>query len=347
MTVCAVVDCGQYRDEVRKHARYRFIVGGSGWLYRVKYALVYRFLPASWIYRWRIAGDYDVEAAFTEGLPTRLLAAAPGGKSGKAGETRKIAWVHVDLEARPWTQGVVFRSLDEEKRAYGRFHAVAHVSRTVKEAFERRFGTHPGSVVVHNPVDRDEALAKSAAVEGVPEKKCFRIISAGRLEEQKGFDRLIRALARLKERGRTAELVLLGEGRLRNDLERLAAGLGVSESLLMPGFLENPYPWMAGADLFVCSSRSEGMSTVVTEALILGVPVLAVECSGIREQLGMGRFGLMVDNDDEALARALEDFVSGRESCAEWREKAALGGRQVAYATAVREVERLLEGAGK
>ena len=57
VTVCAVVDCGQYRDEVRKHARYRFIVGGSGWLYRVKYALVYRFLPASWIYRWRIAGD--------------------------------------------------------------------------------------------------------------------------------------------------------------------------------------------------------------------------------------------------------------------------------------------------
>ena len=78
VTVCAVVDCGQYRDEVRKHARYRFIVGGSGWLYRVKYALVYRFLPASWIYRWRIAGDYDVEAAFTEGLPTRLLAAGPG-----------------------------------------------------------------------------------------------------------------------------------------------------------------------------------------------------------------------------------------------------------------------------
>lgn len=140
-------------------------------------------------------------------------------------------------------------------------------------------------------------------------------------------------------------MVLLGEGSLRSDLERLAAGLGLSESLLMPGFMENPYPWMAGADLFVCSSRSEGMSTVVTEALILGVPVLAVECSGIGEQLGMGRFGRMVDNDDEALARALEDFVSGGESCAEWREKAALGGRQVAYAGAVREVERLLEGA--
>ena len=83
VTVCAVVDCGQYRDEVRKHARYRFIVGGRGWLYRLKYALVYRFLPAGWIYKWFIAGDYDVEAAFTEGLPTRRESAERPGRPGK------------------------------------------------------------------------------------------------------------------------------------------------------------------------------------------------------------------------------------------------------------------------
>ena len=83
VTVCAVVDCGQYRDEVRKHARYRFIVGGRGCLYRLKYALVYRFLPAGWIYKWFIAGDYDVEAAFTEGLP------AGGRACGKARKGRE------------------------------------------------------------------------------------------------------------------------------------------------------------------------------------------------------------------------------------------------------------------
>ena len=168
---------------------------------------------------------------------------------------------------------------------------------------------------MHNPVDRDEVLAKIRRRGGVPEKKCFRIISAGRLEEQKGFDRLIRALARLKERGRTQSWFFLEKDASETIWNGWLPGWEFQNPLLMPGFLENPYPWMAGADLFVCSSRSEGMSTVVTEALILGVPVLAVECSGIREQLGMGRFGLMVDNDDEALARALEDFVSGRESC--------------------------------
>lgn len=338
VTVCTVTDCGPYRDEVRRRVRYHAIVGGSGWLYRIRYALVYRFLPARWIYKWWVAGDYDVEVAFTEGLPTRLLAAAPDGPAAR------IAWVHVDLEARPWTQGVVFRSLEEERKAYARFRTVIHVSGTVREAFERRFGVHPDSRVLHNPVDQDEVRLKAASAEDVPGKKHFRIVSAGRLEEQKGFDRLISAFARVREHGWEAELVILGEGRQREELERLADGLGVADCLLMPGFRKNPYPWMASADLFVCSSRSEGMSTVVTEALVLGVPVLATECSGIREQLGMGEFGRIVDNDGDALAAGMEDFLSGRESCGAWRKKAAEGGRAVAYGSAVRAVERLLEG---
>lgn len=338
VTVCTVVDYGPYREAVRSCARYRTVVKGRGWLYRIRYALVYRFLPAGWIYRWSIAGDYDVEVAFTEGLPTRLLAAAPEGKS------RRVAWVHVDLEARPWTQETVFRSVQEEREAYARFQSVVHVSQTVREAFERRFGAHAGSVVLHNPVDQDDVRSRAAAAEEVPEKKYFRIVSVGRLVEQKGFDRLIAALARLKERGWTAELVILGEGSLRGELERQASALGVADSVLMPGFLENPYPWMLSADLFVCSSRSEGMSTVITEALVLGVPVLAVECSGVREQLGQGRFGRIVDNHDEALVHGMEDFVSGRESCEAWREKAVLGGREVVYGNAVRKVEHLLEG---
>lgn len=338
VTVCTVVDCGPYREAVRSCARYRTVVKGRGWLYRIRYALVYRFLPAGWIYRWSIAGDYDVEVAFTEGLPTRLLAAAPEGKS------RRIAWVHVDLEARPWTQETVFRSVQEEREAYARFQSVVHVSQTVREAFERRFGAHAGSVVLYNPVDQDDVRSRAAAAVEVPEKKYFRIVSVGRLAEQKGFDRLIAALARLKERGWTAELVILGEGSLRGELERQAAVLGVADSVLMPGFLENPYPWMLSADLFVCSSRSEGMSTVITEALVLGVPVLAVECSGVREQLGHGRFGRIVDNHDEALVHGMEDFVSGRESCEAWREKAVLGGGEVVYGNAVRKVEHLLEG---
>lgn len=138
VTVCTVVDCGPYREEVGKYAHYRTIVGGRGWLYRLKYALVYRFLPAGWIYKWCIAGDYDVEAAFTEGFPTRLLAAAPEGKA------RRLAWVHVDLEARPWTQGRCSGRWRRKGRLTPVFKPWRHVSQAVREAFERRLERMPG-----------------------------------------------------------------------------------------------------------------------------------------------------------------------------------------------------------
>ena len=63
----------------------------------------------------------------------------------------------------------------------------------------------------------------------------------------------------------------------------------------------------------------------------------------VREQLGMGKFGRIVENHDEALAGGMEDFLSGRESCEDWRERAARGGDEVAYESAVRKVEHLLE----
>lgn len=338
VTVCTVVDCGPHRDEVKRHARYRTIVGGKGLLYRLKYALVYRVLPARWIYRWWIAGDYDVEVAFTEGFPTRLLAAAANKKAAR------IAWVHVDLEARPWTQGLVFRSLEEERDAYARFQRVVHVSGTVRDAFERRFGEHPGSVVLFNPVHREQVLAKAASESDVPDRTRFRFLSVGRLEKEKGFDRLLAAFARVMRGGRDAELVILGEGPLRAALEQQASDLNIFGSLLLPGYKENPYPWMASADLFVCSSRCEGMSTVVTEALILGIPVLAVECSGIQEQLGEGSYGRIVANDTDALFGGMEDFISGTEPIEKWRAAAAEGGRCVSYRETVGKVEQLLEG---
>lgn len=338
VTVCTVVDCGPHRDEVKRHARYRTIVGGKGLLYRLKYALVYRVLPARWIYRSWIAGDYDVEVAFTEGFPTRLLAASPKKKAAL------VAWVHVDLETRPWTQGLVFRTLEEERNAYARFQKVVCVSGTVRKAFERRFGAHPGSVVLLNPVNREQVLAMAAMKSDVPPRRRFRFLSVGRLEKEKGFDRLLAAFGRLWRNACDAELIILGEGPQRAALERQADDLGISSALQMPGYKENPYPWMSSADLFVCSSRCEGMSTVVTEALVLGIPVLAVECSGIREQLGGGTYGRIVANDTDALFGGLEDFVSGREPIEQWRAASAQGGRCVSYREAVGKVEQLLEG---
>lgn len=132
------------------------------------------------------------------------------------------------------------------------------------------------------------------------------ILGAGRLERQKDFPTLMRAFALLR-RERPCRLVILGDGGAREGLTALAAELGISEDLQMPGFQANPFRWMARADLFVLSSAWEGSPNVLTEAMALGTPVVATDCpSGPREVLAAGRFGPLVPvGDAPALARAM------------------------------------------
>ncbi len=132
------------------------------------------------------------------------------------------------------------------------------------------------------------------------------VLGMGRLTRQKDFPSLIRAFAWLRQR-RPARLILLGEGRDRAALAELAAGLGVTDDVAMPGFIANPYPWLARARLFVLSSAWEGSPNALTEALALGVPAVSTDCpSGPREILDGGRHGPLVPvGDVDALARAM------------------------------------------
>ena len=132
------------------------------------------------------------------------------------------------------------------------------------------------------------------------------IVSAGRLSRQKNYALLLDAFARLR-RSRPARLVILGDGPDRGALLRQAARLGVMADVRLQGFEPNPMRYFARAGLFVLSSRWEGASNVILEALACGCPVVAVDCpAGIREQLDHGRVGSIVPpRDAEALAVAM------------------------------------------
>ncbi|MCW2613932.1 MAG: glycosyl transferase group 1 [Frankiales bacterium] len=133
------------------------------------------------------------------------------------------------------------------------------------------------------------------------------VVANGRLAIQKGFDLLIEAHARVLAAGLPHRLVITGEGPQRAELEALVARLGVTSSVDLPGFAANPYPTIAAADVFVLSSRSEGLPLTLLEALALGAPVIATECgSGPRTVLGDCVFGELVRSGSvEALADAL------------------------------------------
>ena len=129
------------------------------------------------------------------------------------------------------------------------------------------------------------------------------LLGAGRLTRQKDFPTLLKAFAQVRAQ-RPCRLVILGEGRERADLQALAGTLGVAADLHLPGHADNPYAWMAAADLFVLSSAWEGSPNVLTEALACGTPAVATDCpSGPRELLADGAYGPLVPVGDTAALR--------------------------------------------
>jgi glycosyltransferase involved in cell wall biosynthesis len=144
----------------------------------------------------------------------------------------------------------------------------------------------------------------------------------GQLIPRKAFHVLVEALARLGTRHSGLVGVVLGEGPERAHLQRLAESHGVR--LLLPGYLANPYPTLAGFDVAVLPSRAEGMPLVVVEAMALGVACVATPAAGTAELVEDGVSGLLVPPGDTVrLAAALDELLAD----AALRQRLAAAGR--------------------
>ncbi|RJR38281.1 MAG: glycosyltransferase [Desulfobacteraceae bacterium] len=197
--------------------------------------------------------------------------------------------------------------------SYRNADRVVALSNGVREDLITRYRLQPEKVkTIYNPVDL-AAIGKAATAgdKTLPEEKgCFQILSAGRLVRQKGFDILIRAVAKLSPLN--IRLTVLGEGEDRNDLLNLAERLGIKERVFLPGFQKNPYSWMHRSDLFVLSSRWEGFGHVIVEAMASGTPVLSTRCkSGPDEIITDGVDGILCEPESvEEMAGKIRFMIS-------------------------------------
>jgi len=172
-----------------------------------------------------------------------------------------------------------------------------------------------GIEVIYNPVVTPALLEKAR---DTVDHRWFQpgqppvVLGVGRLTSQKDFATLVRAFACVRGE-REVRLVILGDGEDRGMIDALAEELGVAEDVQMPGFVENPYKYMARAAVFALSSRYEGLPTVLIEALACGTRVVSTDCAnGPREILRGGEYGELVPvGDADALAGAILSVLTG------------------------------------
>ena len=175
-----------------------------------------------------------------------------------------------------------------------------------------RVRARPGQVIrLYNPVDAGEVARRGRTALSPFDRPGPNIVAAGRLSHQKGFDLLLEALAQAVATGVSGSLTVLGEGPDRAALMARAQALGLEAAVRFAGFQDNPYAYFANADVFVLSSRYEGLPNVVLEALACGCPVVAFDCPhGVREIIRHDVNGLLVPPEDvgglrDALIRLL------------------------------------------
>lgn len=242
----------------------------------------------------------------------------------------------------------VFRSrrlLHRARSSYPFADAAVGVSHGVAAQLKEIPGISRDRVhTIYNPVVSADLERKALEPAGHPwldEPTGPVVLAIGRMKKVKDFSTLLAAFARLVSR-RSARLIVLGEGVLRKNLLSLAQNLRITEHVDFPGFVENPYAFLAKADLFVLSSRNEALPTVLIEAMACGCPVVSTDCPfGPREILEDGRLGTLVPvGDPEVLAAAMARALD------EPPQRAALRKRASFFSTerAVDQYEKLLLG---
>lgn len=344
ITVLSVFDGGKYVDEIKKYVKYKFIFQEYNFtniINRISNSIKYRIVKfrlssmnTSILYKKVIGEEYDYEVSFLEGYSASIVSRSTNK------ESYKIAWIHTDLIENPWAKN--YYKYTSEKNTYSKFDKIICVSEDVKKAFIEKFNIYINVEVKHNVVNEKIILNKSKEdVDDMKISNKFKIISVGRLSKEKGYMRLLEVHCRLINEGFDYELWIIGEGQQKRELEECINCNKLNNSVKLLGFKSNPYKYISKSDLFVCSSITEGFSTVATEATILGIPIVTTDCAGMEEILGKSEYGLITANSIEGLYSGLKSILEDKNLYSYYKNKAKERSNYFELEERIKEIENL------
>lgn len=272
---------------------------------------------------------YDTEIAFSDGFSHIFVA---------NGDTpNKIAWMHTDISVQNDSK----RYYNLVKESLKKMNMSVCVSDRVREVYKSYYDLDDDKIqTIHNIIDVDEIKNKgNEKIDIEFSKDVINLISVGRLESQKNYERFINVHKKLIDDGYKINSYLIGDGLDKEKLENTIKEQKIEDTFFMLGRKDNPFPYVKKADLFILSSILEGLPTVLYESIILGVPCVSTEVAGAREIL-KDKYGLITKNDDEALYCGIKKVLDDKKLLDTYKSEVSMYKSE--NSDIIRKVEKII-----
>lgn len=246
-----------------------------------------------------LPGKYDYACGYLDGEALYYVV-------DKINADKKYGWNQNDYKGL-----LMSEKIDSEY--YARLDRIVTLSDVCLDILQEVFPSYADKMLQIPPIVTSDYINNCADKffpEEYGDEDGFRIISVGRLVEQKGFDMAIEAAAILNNKGVKFKWFIIGNGELYESLHQLIEKNNLTDRVILLGEHGNPYPYIKNADVFVQSSRYEGKSVVLNETKMLAKPILATHYPTVTDQITNGEDGIIVDMNAESIAKGLEELIN-------------------------------------
>lgn len=269
---------------------------------RIYYMKDYRWLAFYDRFVPKLKKKYDIAVSFISSETMFYI-------QDKVEATKKIVFVHNDYKGMEYPAKY-------EKKYFAEMDVIATISETCADILRQVFPEFSNKICSIPNLVSSDMVRKYANLEEPSEfskVSGIKLLSVGRLTEQKGFDMAIEAASILKKHNRDFKWVIVGNGEKEEILKSLATKKRVDDCLIFIGPRDNPYIYMNYADIIVQTSRWEGKSVVLDEAKIIGKPIVTTNYQTAKDQIKNGAEGIIVDMTPNGIASGIEQLIDNDE----------------------------------
>jgi glycosyltransferase involved in cell wall biosynthesis len=249
--------------------------------------------------------NYDVAIGFLEKTSTYFCV-------DKVNADKKVGWVHIDYDKLGMDPKFDIQYFEQLTK-------IVTVSEECANIFSKIFPSQRDKVeVIYNIVSPN--VINKMANQGNPNlynrrKNETIILTVGRLHYQKGLEMAIEACKLLRDKGYEIRWYVIGEGEERERLTKLINDYGLEDHFYLLGLKANPYPYIKQADIYVQTSRFEGKSIALDEAMILKKPIVVTNFSTAKDQIHDGETGMIVDMSSPSICYGIENLIQDQVLC--------------------------------